>query len=121
MIDFKVAPTSQNGTQYIDMVIGPGGGFETTQSIAQKVLITFATWLGDWFFDLTFGIDYPNLKGNSTIQEVDLKIQAKLLSIDGVVAITSFKSTFEGPNRVYAFTVQYITTDSQQNTLSSGG
>lgn len=117
MIDFLVSPTSQNGIQYNDLVIGADGNFETTTAISQKVFITFATWLGDWFFDLGFGVNYPKLKGNRSIEEVNLKMQSKLLSISGVIAITAFSSVFNAPNRVYSFSVQYKTTDNLANEL----
>lgn len=121
MIDFLVQPTETNGVKYNDMVLGPNKEFLTTTAISQKVLLTFANWLGDWFYNLKFGVDYPDLKKFQNIIEVNLKVQSILLNIKGVVSITSFSSNFNAQNRVYSFTVQYTTTDNIRNTLIMEG
>lgn len=88
-------------------------------SVAQTVYITFAVWLGDWFYNLTFGIDYTNLKKNYPIELVNSMIQAKLLSIPGVISIVKFAYEFNSQTRTYNFSVSYLTTDSPQNVLQN--
>ena len=110
MIDFAVA----NG----DLVLDNNNNFVTVNNdVAQEVYIEFSTWLGDWFFDTTFGIDYTKLPGNQ--QETDLMIKSKLLSIPGVVSIVSFNSILNPETRFYSFSVVFTDTngDTQEITV----
>ncbi len=111
MIDWKV----ENN----DLVTNPDGSYVVVDLISQAVYMTFATWLRSWFFDLDFGVDYLNLKGTLSIEQVNLKIQTMILSIDGVTGINSFVSEYEGTNRFYKFAVDYSTTQSPSNILTN--
>lgn len=104
MIDLKV----MNG----DIVINDKNKFVTTMDdVAQEVYLTFTCWMGDWFFDPSFGVDYIRLKdGVYTKEQLDFKIKQKLLGIQGVVKIISFNGSLNTINRFYSFQVEYLTT-----------
>jgi hypothetical protein len=113
MIDFRV----ENG----DLVLNDKNEFETVRdSISQVVYITFSTFLKSWFYDVTFGIDYQNLKGNLPIADLKIKLQAILLMIPGVVGIKRFDYTYNANNRFYAFEVEYTTKNSTSEILTIG-
>lgn len=58
-------------------------------AIAQNVQTRIMSFLGDCFFDTTAGIDWWNLLGRGTEQELLRSIQLVILGTEGVVGINS--------------------------------
>lgn len=57
----------------------------------QKVLTVMRTNLGEWFFDWEHGIDFDNLIGKSTSEELArYEVERGLLQVDNTFKITEF-------------------------------
>lgn len=89
---------------------------DTTQTPAevtgQRLLILLRTWMGEWFLDTTYGIPWEQrilAKKQVSKVSVDLILQQKVLSDEGVKEIVSWESTFV--NRHYDLTFKIKVVD----------
>ena len=82
-----------------------------TETVAQRLKILLLTFMGEWFWDTTYGIPYyQSILGRKTTKErVDLIYNQKILSEPGVREIITFDSTLK--NRVYSLTFSVRVTD----------
>lgn len=53
--------------------------------VVQQIIVTCRSWLGDFFWNQDFGVDYDSSWGNSQLMELYIKNQAK--EIPGVFSI----------------------------------
>lgn len=89
---------------------------DTTQTpvevTGQRLLILLRTWMGEWFLDTTYGIPWEQrilAKKQVSKASVDLILQQKVLSDQGVKEIVSWDSTFV--NRHYDLTFKIKVVD----------
>lgn len=89
---------------------------DTTQKpvevTGQRLLILLRTWMGEWFLDTTYGIPWEQrilAKKQVSKASVDLILQQKVLSDEGVKEIVSWDSTFV--NRHYDLTFKIKVVD----------
>lgn len=89
---------------------------DTTQKpvevTGQRLLILLRTWMGEWFLDTTYGIPWEQrilAKKQVSKASVDLILQQKVLSDEGVKEIVSWESTFV--NRHYDLTFKIKVVD----------
>lgn len=89
---------------------------DTTQTpvevTGQRLLILLRTWMGEWFLDTTYGIPWEQrilAKKQVSKASVDLILQQKVLSDEGVKEIVSWESTFV--NRHYDLTFKIKVVD----------
>jgi len=90
-------------------VNGPLRKSETTQpyteTVAQRLKILLLTFMGEYFWNLAYGIDYwGRILGRKQASKagVDLLFQQAILSEPGVKEIVTFDSTLV--NRIYSLT-----------------
>lgn len=82
-----------------------------TETVAQRLKILLLTFMGEWFWDTTYGVPYfQSMLGRKVTKErVDLIFNQKILEEPGVREILTFDSTFN--NRVYSLTFSVRVTD----------
>ena len=82
-----------------------------TETVAQRLKIMLLTFMGEWFWDTTYGTPYfQSMLGRKVTKErVDLIFNQKILEEPGVREIVTFDSTFN--NRVYSLTFSVRVTD----------
>lgn len=74
--------------------------------MAQAVGTRLRLDLGDWFLDVTDGMNWrTGVLGNRTTSTRDVLIQARILDTPGVNSIISYSSTFDGNTRRFAVQV----------------
>jgi len=57
--------------------------------VSQQIRIAVNVWIGDWFLNEDFGVDYDNSWGNILLMETYIKDQIRQVS--GISSIKSFK------------------------------
>ena len=67
--------------------------------VIQQIRLAVNVWIGDWFLDETFGVDYDNSWGSQELMELHIKQQIKQVS---------------GVNKIESFTIQKISNDTEQ-------
>lgn len=67
-------------------------------SITQRLKIKLRTFLGEWFLDTSYGVPYfQDIFGKGRKKStIDSIIQKAIIEEEGVEAIISYSSTFEG-------------------------
>ena len=75
-----------------------------SQDVRQRVLITIRAWQGEWLLNEAFGIPY--------LQEIFQKVETqtlvddifltRILAVDGVEELVSFRSEFDRVRRTYS-------------------
>lgn len=75
-----------------------------TETVGQRLLILLRSFMGEWFYDESYGIGYYQyILGKKTSKAgVDLIFQQAILSEPGVKQIVTFKSSLI--NRQYSLT-----------------
>ena len=67
------------------------------EAIKQELIITFRTWLGEYFRHTTIGMDYKNIILRRGISQniINSEIQRVLLSVTGVISIEDFEASVD--------------------------
>jgi hypothetical protein len=88
---------------------------DTTQTpvevTGQRLLILLRTWMGEWFLDTTYGIPWEQrilAKKQVSKASVDLILQQKVLSDQGVKEIVSWESTFVNRHYDLIFKIKVV-------------
>lgn len=88
---------------------------DTTQTpvevTGQRLLILLRTWMGEWFLDTTYGIPWEQrilAKKQVSKASVDLILQQKVLSDQGVKEIVSWDSTFVNRHYDLIFKIKVV-------------
>lgn len=88
---------------------------DTTQKpvevTGQRLLILLRTWMGEWFLDTTYGIPWEQrilAKKQVSKASVDLILQQKVLSDEGVKEIVSWDSTFVNRHYDLIFKIKVV-------------
>jgi len=69
-------------------------------TVAQAVLTRLRLLAGEWFLDFIEGTPYGSeVVGKGTTNTYDAAIQQRILETQGVIEITSYQSTLDGPIR----------------------
>lgn len=89
--------------------------------ILQKVVLALQCWVGDWFLDGDFGINYSTRLENKSLLLAD--IQDVILSVSGVVSVQDIESkiTYDGPRKSQTkinIDALIITEDNEQITFN---
>lgn len=89
--------------------------------ILQKVVLALQCWVGDWFLDGDFGINYSTRLENKSLLLAD--IQDVILSVSGVVSVQDIETRIEydGPRKTQThiyINALIITEDSEQITFN---
>lgn len=81
-----------------------------TETVAQRLKILLLSFVGDWFWDTTYGIPYhQDVLGRKTSKErVDLIFQQAILSEPGVKQIVTFKSSLITRQYNLTFSVKVV-------------
>ena len=67
--------------------------------VIQQIRIAVNVWVGDWFLDEEFGVDYDNSWGSQELMELYIKQQIKQVS---------------GVNKIESFLIKKISNDAEQ-------
>lgn len=90
-------------TAETDMQAGHGSADYWTndpRGVAQAVVSRLRLLAGEWFLDLADGTPYVGgVFGKHTKESYDPVIRARILDTEGVTAITSYESSFDGDTR----------------------
>jgi hypothetical protein len=96
-------------TDGTDIQFGHGAAdywVDDPRGVAQAVVSRLRLLSGEWFLDLTEGTPYEgDVFGKHTRQSYDPIIRARILDTEGVTAITSYESAFDGNTRAITVTV----------------
>lgn len=89
--------------------------------ILQRVVLALQCWVGDWFLDGDFGINYSTRLENKSLLLAD--IQDIILSVSGVVSVQDIetKITYDGPRKSQThinINALIITEDNEQITFN---
>ena len=80
-----------------------GRGVSSYASDADALALNLATrlrsWVGNCFFDLDMGVDYLNLLGPGTKDDLSDAIQNVILGTDGVMAINTYDQQIDAAIR----------------------
>lgn len=89
-----------------DYKIGPSANFlvNTPQAVAQAIYTRFRLIKGQWFLDGRVGLDTELILGYGTQSTRDREVQRCILETPGVMAITDYSSSVDGPTRAFAVT-----------------
>lgn len=91
------------------------------EAIAQELRLTLRTVLGEWFLDITHGVDYFGtvlVKGAQQAR-VESEFRTKILAVAGVNSLVSFVSTYDEATRRFGLTFT-VDTDEGEITVSTG-
>ena len=78
--------------------------------VAQAVVSRLRLLAGEWFLDLAEGTPYVGgVFGKHTQESYDPVIRARILETEGVTAIVSYESVFNGETRAVAIFVEIDT------------
>jgi len=92
-----------------DIQFGPGQADywqDDPQGVAQAVVSRLRLLAGEWFLDLAEGTPYVGgVFGKHTKASYDPVIRARILDTEGVTAITSYESAFDGETRKITISV----------------
>ena len=88
---------------------------EKRDIVAQRLKITLATFLGEWFLDEDLGVPYvQRIFGKQPdLKSVDVIFQTKILETFEVSSILSYYSTLDYSTRVFSVTFQVRCTNGQ--------
>lgn len=95
-----------------DYVSGTGADFlvNSSAAVAQAVKTSLALFAGEWFLDITAGMPWTTeVLGKYTSNYFDPVIKAQILDVSGVLAITSYASTWTAANRNLSVSVSIVT------------
>lgn len=94
---------------------------EAGEAIAQSLRLTLRTVLGEWFLDITHGVDYFGtvLVKGAQRSRVESEFREKILGVAGVNSIVSFLSTYDETTRRFGLTFT-VDTDEGEITVSTG-
>lgn len=112
-----------------DYVFGHGLAdfYKDAEAVAQAVKTRLLLLYGEWWEDTDGGTPLfqeilRRSMSDRSVQAVDLIIKDRILDVDGVDAITSFKSTVNKRTRVYEADVELATIYGETSlTFSIGG
>ncbi len=110
----------RSNTQQNDWMIGQGvGSYKTGEAaIEQNVLTTLLSWVGDCYFNLSFGVDYLNLMGPGQQAALALSIQIAVLGCFGVVNVNSISFSYSPGARSETINLDMETIYTRSATLS---
>jgi hypothetical protein len=111
-VDLKLDETTHDCVFINGPLTASGITHPFTETVGQRLKIMLLTYMGEWFWDTTYGIPYyQRLLGikQTSKASIDLIFNQKILEEPGVKEIVSFKSTFV--NRVYSLTFQVKVVD----------
>lgn len=73
----------------------------TPQTVAQAVLTRLRLFVGEWFLDVTEGLDRDRIVGMGTESTRDAEIQTRVLDTPGVKSITAYMSVLNPSTRQF--------------------
>lgn len=73
--------------------------------IIQSIVLALQCWLGDWYLNSDYGIDYENKLGNVSILIADMK--EMILSCRGVTSVKNIriKKMYENTNKTQMYVI----------------
>lgn len=89
-----------------------------SDAISQNVKTRLLSFWGDCFFDLQVGIDWWNLLGYGTREELLRSIQLVVLGTEGVVAINSVDSYVQDRKLFVTYNIKTIFSESYKDNLT---
>jgi hypothetical protein len=100
----------RNLDKNLDWTFGHGlSDYQTqTNAIVEDVATALREWKYDCFFNQSAGIDWHVRLDRNQKTNLDSDLQALILSIFGVIGISSFSSSLVGRNYTANFTIQTI-------------
>lgn len=114
-IDFYIDPET------LDYVYDPNTGkfrmLETTaEACRQRVYTRLSTWLGEWIFDTSFGVDYKGavIRQGVTQTELDAIFLDTIYDEDLVESVDSYSSDFDSSERTYSFTAKILVSENSE-------
>lgn len=82
----------------------------TNDQVAQTIGTRLKTILGEYFYDINFGLPYWDVIANaSNIDILNVAMKNSILGTSGVVKINSFQSNLDTIKRIYSVSF-YVTT-----------
>lgn len=91
-------------------------------SLRQRLHLRFSIWLGDWFFDETFGFPYRTFIGKKTVKAVlDGRIKQEVRQEPDVLQITDFTSEMNVSARTYGCYFTVVTSEGEETNLAFSG
>lgn len=83
-----------------DLIFPQGGGVSRVDEgrfVVQQVSSKLKTWLGEWALDPSIGwINLDDFKKNYDLFDIEDRARSIVLATDGVSAVNSITSSFEG-------------------------
>jgi len=87
-----------------------------SSAIAQNVLTRIRSFRGDWYLNVTFGIDWIQLLGNLGTETRLLRaVESTVLQTDGVISIQRLGIIRRNANRGVTIELQYTDVFTQQD------
>lgn len=75
---------------------------DTPEAPGQAIMTRLRLLSGEWYIDVTVGVPYQGgVLGKHTKDTADLVIRDAILNTQGVMAIVSYESSFNGDTREY--------------------
>lgn len=108
-------------TESRDWTFGKGiQGYKVDEeAIGQNVKTRLLSFLNDCYFDLNAGIDWWNLLGRGTRDELLKSIKLTILGTEGVTAINSFDYYMQDRKLVVTYDIQTIFSASYVDNLTT--
>jgi len=118
LLDPLTGDLSFDSTDKKEMVLTP-----TNQlSLRQRLYLRFSVWLGDWYFDDTFGFPYRTFVGKKTVKSVlDGRIKQEVRQEPDVLQILDFTSTMDVASRSYECYFTVYTQEEEEINLAFVG
>lgn len=91
--------------------------------VRQRVVLALRKLAGEWYLDRTEGIPYLEavLVRDPNVAAIDAIFRAEIASVHGVLAITSFASTYDAAARSYSFEFTALSTDGEFTVSATAG
>ncbi len=114
-------PLSSSGDYQLGL--SAGSFLSGAAAVAQAITTNLKLLLGEWFEDVSLGTPlFQSILGVSgtpaNVQSIDLIVRSRILSTQGVAAITAFTSSYA--NRTYSCTVTVSTVGGGTATVTVG-
>jgi hypothetical protein len=105
-------PTSST---YRDIYLSSTGDLATVdgrEAILQNILQTIGVFRGEWFLDVTIGIDYFGqiLIKNPVISKVNAILIDKIMNVAGVISLNTYSFSSDFVRRQFAVSFNVTTT-----------
>ena len=85
------------------------------RAVAQRILMRFNLFLGEWFLDMTAGFAYREyvLVKNPDLARLDVLFRAHILKTPEVIGLKEFELSFDGPNRTLSVSFVALTKEEE--------